>query len=572
MTVSYQSKVASSSHAGFTKLLFLWRGSLYQVLYRELIIFMIAFGTLSAIYRNVFNERQKEDFERMVSYCDAFITQLPLSFILGFYVTYVAKRWWKQYLAIPWPDKAMHIISLYIDGNDEQGRLIRRSLMRYLILTLIMVLRSISSSVKKRFPTLDHVVESGFMTEDEMEIFQSLPHIEFNTYWIPCTWFTHLLKEARKANRIDDPQGMKLIMEEFNDFRSKCGLLWSYDWISIPLAYTQVVTIATYSFYLAAIVGRQYVKGSDSQLQTELDVYVPVFTIVELLFFLGLLKVAEQLINPFGDDEEDFELNWIIDRHTKVAFLAVDFLTRLTPPLVKDIYFDEFDLTLPYTSASAPYKIKTHRGSVHDMAVPEDQQMMYLPEIMEEDKDPDQLRSRGPSIRSNKSDSKFNLQNEKTNEAFDIMHVQPRRHSSIKGLNGVYVNRDSFTNRSKRTFRPLIKRKSCDANTGYNQPVILMSVTRRLSSTNSVKWNSFKSKTTTIEDGRTDSIDPLSYTLTLPTPNDQQQIKRQRLPSSVTTTVIEKAVNVDVARLDPSNSQIGNEGYDNAALNRDEQL
>ena len=29
-------------------------------------------------------------------------------------------------------------------------------------------------------------------------------------------------------------------------------------------------------------------------------------------------KVAEQLINPFGDDEEDFELNWLLDRDMKV--------------------------------------------------------------------------------------------------------------------------------------------------------------------------------------------------------------------------------------------------------------
>lgn len=35
------------------------------------------------------------------------------------------------------------------------------------------------------------------------------------------------------------------------------------------------------------------------------------------LFF----QVAEQLINPFGDDEEDFELNFLIDRHTKVIYV-----------------------------------------------------------------------------------------------------------------------------------------------------------------------------------------------------------------------------------------------------------
>ena len=36
-------------------------------------------------------------------------------------------------------------------------------------------------------------------------------------------------------------------------------------------------------------------------------------------------QVAEQLINPFGDDDEDFELNWLIDRHMKVLTNSRDF-------------------------------------------------------------------------------------------------------------------------------------------------------------------------------------------------------------------------------------------------------
>ena len=52
----------------------------------------------------------------------------------------------------------------------------------------------------------------------------------------------------------------------------------------------------------------------------DIDLYIPIFTVLQFFFYMGLLKVAEQLINPFGDDDEDFELNWLIDRHVKVSF------------------------------------------------------------------------------------------------------------------------------------------------------------------------------------------------------------------------------------------------------------
>ncbi|XP_076235316.1 bestrophin-4 [Calliopsis andreniformis] len=387
MTVSYQYQVANSTRGGFTRLLFMWRGSLYKLIYRELIIFLIIFGALSTIYRQLLNSKQKKDFEQIVIYCDNFINLIPLSFVLGFYVSYVAQRWWQQYQAIPWPDKVMHLVALYVTGNDEYSRMLRRGLMRYLNLCLILVLRSISSAVKRRFPTLDHVVDSGFMTPLELELFVAVPNLEFNTYWIPSTWFINLLKEARQNSRIPDPQGLKLIMEEFSEFRTKCGLLWSYDWISIPLVYTQVVTLATYSFFGVALIARQYIDGKEKQFQLKIDTYIPIFTILQFFFFMGLLKVAEQLINPFGDDDEDFELNWIIDRHTKVSYLGVDTLMNRCPPLVKDIYFDAENLILPYTEAAAAYKKKTYRGSVANMTVPEEKQTMFLPDVIEEEEE-----------------------------------------------------------------------------------------------------------------------------------------------------------------------------------------
>ncbi|XP_075536153.1 uncharacterized protein LOC142571570 [Dermacentor variabilis] len=387
MTVSYQYDVASTSHGGFIRLLFKWKGSVWKLVYTELLLLTLAYGFLSLLYRQALNEPQKRVFELVVYYCSTFMEMIPLSFMLGFYVTFTATRWWNQYMAIPWPDRVMNVVMMYVPGQDESSRMLRRTLMRYLNLSLILVLRSISKAVKRRFPTKDHLIEAGFMTKLEMELWQSIPSTEFNTFWVPCTWFINLLREARNECRITDAQGVKLIMEEFNDFRSKCGLLWSYDWISIPLVYTQVVTLATYSFFGAALFGRQYIHSPDPIIDNRhhFDFYVPVFTVIQYFLYMGLLKVAEQLINPFGDDDEDFELNWIIDRHFKVSYLGVDTLDGPALPLVKDSYFHMTDYQLPYTAASVSYKKKTYRGSVAYMHVPHEQREMVVPEVSEED-------------------------------------------------------------------------------------------------------------------------------------------------------------------------------------------
>uniref|UniRef100_A0A674BFU8 Bestrophin homolog n=1 Tax=Salmo trutta TaxID=8032 RepID=A0A674BFU8_SALTR len=79
----------------------------------------------------------------------------------GFYVTLVVNRWWNQFVNLPWPDRLMFLVSSCVHGHDEQGRLLRRTLMRYVNLTSLLIFRSVSTAVCKRFPTMEHVVEAG---------------------------------------------------------------------------------------------------------------------------------------------------------------------------------------------------------------------------------------------------------------------------------------------------------------------------------------------------------------------------------------------------------------------------
>ena len=55
----------------------------------------------------------------------------------------------------------MVLVASNVHGTDDRGKLLRRTLMRYLNLTEALVYRSVSTAVYKRFPTVDHLVVAG---------------------------------------------------------------------------------------------------------------------------------------------------------------------------------------------------------------------------------------------------------------------------------------------------------------------------------------------------------------------------------------------------------------------------
>ncbi|KFP37681.1 Bestrophin-3, partial [Chlamydotis macqueenii] len=368
MTVTYSSKVANATFFGFHRLLLKWKGSIYKLLYREFIVFATLYTAISVLYRFFLTGSQKRFFERLSLYCDKYAEQIPVTFVLGFYVTLVVNRWWNQFVNLPWPDRLMFLISSCVQGRDEYGRLLRRTLMRYVNLTSLLIFRSVSTAVYKRFPTMDHVVGAGFMTRYERKIFDDLksPHLK---YWVPFVWFGNLASKARKEGRIRDSVDLQTLMNEMNKYRSWCSLLFGYDWVGVPLVYTQVVTLAVYTFFFACLIGRQFLDTDQGYQGHDLDLYIPIFTLLQFFFYAGWLKVAEQLINPFGEDDDDFETNWCIDRNLQVSLLAVDEMHMNLPRMEKDIYWNDSSARPPYTKAAADYCIPSFLGSTIEMGL-----------------------------------------------------------------------------------------------------------------------------------------------------------------------------------------------------------
>jgi predicted membrane chloride channel (bestrophin family) len=306
-------------------------------------------------------------FEKIRLYFSQQSETIPMSFVLGFYVTLVVKRWWEQYRLLPWPDTLALFLNAGIPGADERQRLMRRNIVRYAVLAYVITLQRVSLRVRKRFPTWQHVVDSGLMLESEKKIFELMDtKTPMSKYWMPLVWATNIINRARKENLINSDQLVQTILMELSEIRRRLGSLIGYDTVCVPLVYTQVVSLALYLYFIAALLGRQFVPDAANSTgrYEEPDMYFPFFTAIQFCFYVGWLKVAEVLINPFGEDDDDIELNWLIDRHIKAAYMIVDEMHEEHPELLKDQYWDDVvPKELPYTVASEHYRREEPKGS-----------------------------------------------------------------------------------------------------------------------------------------------------------------------------------------------------------------
>ncbi len=117
----------------------------------------------------------------------------------------------------------------------------RRNVMRYTLLSYVIVLRRISLRVRKRFPTLDHLVDAGLMRQDELKIMDKLhERCSVSKWWMPLVWATNILEQARSEAKINNDPGMQTILNEVSAIRKGLTGVQHYDTISVPLVYTQV--------------------------------------------------------------------------------------------------------------------------------------------------------------------------------------------------------------------------------------------------------------------------------------------------------------------------------------------
>ncbi|CAG0882292.1 unnamed protein product [Darwinula stevensoni] len=293
MTIIYTKKITTSGYyGGFFQFLCRWKGSVYKSVWKDVLFWLLVYYILRVIYTGMLSEEGRK---------------LLL--------------------------------------QSEMALKYRLAIMRYIHLGVIICMQTLSTRAEKHFGELEDLLDEqcpscrskegksshpgspcirdkpGYiprmLTEEEKDILEDLGRVygsEKPPYWIPLVWACRVAEEARSKGLVGTSLGLQSIISEIRGVRTRLGQCRDMENINIPLVYTQVVTMGCYTWWIVSLIASQFIE------QDGMDIYFPIFSVLQLVFFMGWLKVAEMLINPFGEDEDDFDVDDIVERNIKIPF------------------------------------------------------------------------------------------------------------------------------------------------------------------------------------------------------------------------------------------------------------
>ena len=120
----------------------------------------------------------------------------------------------------------------------------RRTIIRYVNLSAILVLRLVASRIHDRFPTYESLVKANLLLPHEKERMETIEErTPYETTYLPFVWALNLLQNAQKQGKIEIKAPIFTdLLKSFDKIKEQNRNLFNHGWINFPLAYTQVIT------------------------------------------------------------------------------------------------------------------------------------------------------------------------------------------------------------------------------------------------------------------------------------------------------------------------------------------
>ncbi|KAI6236174.1 Bestrophin/UPF0187 family-containing protein [Aphelenchoides besseyi] len=295
-----------------------WRASVWKSIAWDVIVWSSAYVLINVFLRQFCNDSQQANFKLFQTNLSERMKSYPMVFMLGFFSNVIFNRWVSIFQYIGFVDSLALAVASNVKGTDTETRILKRNIIRYCVLSQSLLFRDISLQARKRFPDVESLIDCGLMTTTEHDIYVAR-NLPISKFWIPIQWALNLVVKAREDGKIVADMVMWNIQEKIRDFRNNLHKLAQYDWVPVPLAYSQIIWIAIRCYFGLTLITAQILVGKDFPL-----LGFPYVALIEFILMSGWVNVAAVLINPFGLADDHFEVNAIIDRNLTTGLAIVD--------------------------------------------------------------------------------------------------------------------------------------------------------------------------------------------------------------------------------------------------------
>ncbi|KAI6216656.1 Bestrophin/UPF0187 family-containing protein [Aphelenchoides fujianensis] len=360
MTVTYNCD--ANTWLGLSKLLFRWRGSVWKAILSDVVVWAFAYVGINLFLRHLCNDAQQSNFTLFQKALTERMRGYPMVFMIGFFTNVVFNRWVTIFQFIGFIDNTALAVAAGIRGTDKETRVLKRNIIRYCVLSQALAFRDISITARRRFPEVESLLDCGLMTPTEYDLYEARP-LPISKSWLPIHWALNLVVLAREQGKIQADMICWQVQEKIREFRNNLHKLSCFDFCPVPLVYPQIIYLAVRCFFGLTLISAQTL-GNDSFPLLNL----PIVPLIEFVLIDGWVNVSGVLIQPFGDDDDDFEVNAIIDRNLTTGLAIVDQTTM--PPVDHPDAFWALSVPQPLDVANAPKvsaPARPYAGSVADL-------------------------------------------------------------------------------------------------------------------------------------------------------------------------------------------------------------
>nr|CAH0106159.1 unnamed protein product [Daphnia galeata] len=319
----YHDGVTTAAHTNGNKfggnlsILFRWKRSVYQLLWKHMIIYAIVFISLSVLYKYLLNEDGKKNFRVLAEHCTGYSRSINLMIMLGFFTSTAMQRLFTMQTTIPGTAKSITLFISSLKSDIPEGPMIIEQFVRWQLLSWILSFRLVCRPLKKTYPDLFSLEAAGLLTKEERNALEDHEKSDPSTPrpLVVIDWMLLLLKETFLQNRFFMDFNYLKNVDILMAYKKSCGNTIKFATQNISPALVQAVILAVYCFGCVTVMARTFNNEENTPIPDALIAYLPLMPAMQFFIYFAWLCFGKAAVDPFGDDEDDINVRELVQSH-----------------------------------------------------------------------------------------------------------------------------------------------------------------------------------------------------------------------------------------------------------------